>query len=131
MWTWVEPLYQPLAAMSVIGRSSTVRWCTSPASISTSSSTGQNSKPFTTTSFTAPAGSSTRNSPGWWNIGSSTPLARAYASEGAYNLPSDAVRCTREPVVSFEPATVVRTDSTPIGRRQRRSVMCTVICSPP
>ena len=67
MWTWVEPLYQPLASMSVMRRRSTVSSAKSPAPTSTATSSGQYSKPLTSVSSVRPAGTSTVNRPVWWN----------------------------------------------------------------
>ena len=56
MWTWVEPLYQPLPAMSAKRSSRTVAVVTSPGSISISVCRGKNSNPLTAVNATVPEG---------------------------------------------------------------------------
>ena len=57
---------------------------------------------------------------------SPAPETRAYASAGAYDLPSDATRCTRDAVGAPADPSMTLTFSTPVGRFQRRDVIVTV-----
>ena len=75
MCMWVEPLYHPSAAMSVIGFSFSVTNVTSPGLISTSACSGRYSKPFTASMCSLPAGTSKRVAPVVWNTCSREPCA--------------------------------------------------------
>ena len=63
MWTWVDPLHQPFAAMSVTGFRRSVRAVTSPSWISAVVAIGSNSNPRNASNATDPTGSSRRKLP--------------------------------------------------------------------